>query len=319
VARNFVPLALDTYFRGNSHELAFCQKIGAGGNHLVVATAGGDSLGKGQLKLCKKDLQGPLANYGRLPKEQRTPPLEDPAEATPPKRPVPQPPPGGLIIRGYCSFLRRNAKGTNDRSREYYYKENPDRWAAETQSDLLWLTESEWKSLIPANPKLGDRSDVARAIQKRFYSTIAIDYMDGSVNSLPARDATMTLTVQHADGKTILLRLDGYARLGKEFDDDLRSQPNSRGSEVRVLGTIAYDRSKGAITRFDVVGVGQAWGNRMNYLKREIRLGQYPWMYGIACELVTGDSPQDRIPPYNLLHYNSTGPYFDAVIPENVR
>ena len=307
-----MPLALDTYFRGNSQELAFCQKIGAGGNHVVVATAGGESIGKGQLKLCSKDLQRPLADYRRLPQEQRTPPLEDPVLATPPKRLVPQPPPGGLIVRGYCTFLRRDAKGTNYHSTEYYYRENPDRWAAETQSDLLWLTESEWKSLIPPNPKAGDRNDVARAIQKRFYSTIAIDYMDGSVNALPVRDANMTLTVQHADDKTVLLRLDGYARLGKELDDDLRSQPNNRGSEIRMLGYVDCDRSKHAITRFDVVGVGQAWGNKMNYLKREIRLNQYPWMYGIACELVTGNSPQDRIPPYNLLHYNSTGPYFDT-------
>jgi hypothetical protein len=264
------------------------------------------------LKLCSKDLQRPLADYRRLSQEQRTPPFEDSALATPPKRPMPQPPPGGLIVRGYCTFLRRDGKGTSDRSREYYYKENPDRWAAETQSDLLWLTEPEWKSLIPTSPEVGDRSDVERAIQKRFFSTIAIDYMDGSVNSLPARDATMTLTVQHADDKTILLRLDGYARLGKELDDDLRSQPNSRGSEIRVLGYVGYDRSKQAITRFDVVGVGHAWGNKMNYLKSEIRLGEYPWMYGIACELVTGNSPQDLIPPYNLLHYNSTGPYFDG-------
>jgi hypothetical protein len=264
------------------------------------------------LKLCEKDLKGPLAEYGRLPKEQRTPRLEDPAQATPPKRPVPQPPPGGLIVRGYCSFLRRDDKGTSDRAREYYYKENPDRWAAETQSDLLWLTESEWKSLVPGNPKVGERSEVARAIRKRFFSTIAIEYMDGSVNSLPTRDATMTLTVQRVDEKTVLLRLDGYARLGKELDTDLRAQPNSRGSEVRVLGYVGYDRSKQAISRFDVVGVGQAWGNKMNYLQREIRLDQYPWTYGIACELVTGNSPQDRIPPYNLLHYNSTGPYFDG-------
>jgi hypothetical protein len=43
----------------------------------------------------------------------------------------------------------------------------------------------------------------------------------------------------------------------------------------------------------------------------EIRLDQYPSVYGIACKLVTGHSPQDRIPSYNLLHYNSNGPYFE--------
>ena len=312
VAKHFVPLALDTYFRGNSHELEFCQKVKAGGNHLVVATAGGQILGKEGLKLRKSDLEGVLKEYARLPKEQRTPALEDPDQAQPPKRAVPQPPPKGLIVRGYCTYLRQDEKKQIVRSSEYYYKQNPDRWLVETQSDLLWLTESEGKSLIPADPKPGERSEVAPAIQKRFYSTIGIDYMEGSVNSLPPRKTTMTLTVQRVDDQTIVLRLDGHAQLGKEFDEKLRSEPNSRGCELRILGEVRYDRKKQAIERFDVAGIGRAWGNKMNYVHREIRLDQYPWMYGIAWELVTGETPQDRIPPYNLLHYNSTGPYFES-------
>ncbi len=310
MARHFIPLALDTYFRGNSQEVEFCQKVKAGGNHLVVATAGGQALGKDGLKLCRRDLEPVLREYARLPREQRTPALEDPSLAQPARRPVPQPPPKGLIVRGYCTYLRYDEKGQIVRSREYYYRENPDRWLAETQSDLLWLTESEWQSLIPAAPKPGDRREVAPAIQERFYSTIGIDYMEGSVNSLPPRQTTMALTVQRADDATIVLRLDGSAHLGKEFDEKLRSESNSRGCELRVLGEVRYDRRRQAIDRFDVAGVGRAWGNKMNYTRREIRLEPYPWTYGIAWELVTGDAPQDRIPPYNLLHYNSTGPYF---------
>ncbi len=175
----------------------------------------------------------------------------------------------------------------------------------------MWLTEAERKSLIPPDGVPGDKREVAPAIQKRFYSTIGIDYMEGSVNSLPLRKSTMVLTVQSMDDKTIVLRLDGHAHFGKELDEKLRREPNSRGCELRVLGTVHYDRKKQAITRFDVVGVGRAWGNKMDYLGREIRLDEYPWMYGIACELVTGDAPKDRIPPYNLLHYNSTPPYFE--------
>jgi hypothetical protein len=311
VARHFVALALDTYFRGNSQELEFCQKVRAGGNHVVVATAGGRTIGKEGPKLRQRDLDSALQEYRRLPREQRSHLLEDPARARPAKRAVPLPPRNGLIVRGYCTFLRRDDKGRVVRSPEYYYKENPDRWKTETQSDLLWLTEREWKSLIPANPTAGSRNGVARAIQKRFYSTLAIEYMDGSVNSLPARDKTMTLTVERVDDNRVLQRLDGYARLGKERNDKLRSQPHTRGCEVRVLGFIDYDRKRQAIVRFDIAGIGRAWGNKMDYLNREIRLDQYPWMYGIACELVTGNSSHDRIPPYNLLHYNSTGPYFE--------
>jgi hypothetical protein len=303
VTRHFVPLALDTYFRGNSHELEFCNKVHAGGNHVVVATAAGQILGKGEPKLRKKDLDATLKEFAELPKEQRTPTLADPATAQAAKRPVPKPPVNGLILRGFCTYVRHDEKKEIVRSSEYYYKQNPDRWKVETQSDLLWLTESERKSLIPANPKLGDHHEVAQPIQKRFYSTIGIDYMEGSVSALPTRMSTMTLTVDKMDDQTMIMRLNGYAHLGKAFE----AESKARGSELRLLGTIHYDRKKQAITRFDAVGVGRAWGGRTN----EIRLDQHPWLYGIACELVTRDAPQDLIPPYNMLHYNPTGPYFE--------
>ena len=76
MVRHFIPLALDSYFRGNSQELEFCQKVRAGGNHLVVATAGGRALGKEGLRLRRSDLQPVLEEYARLPREERTPALE---------------------------------------------------------------------------------------------------------------------------------------------------------------------------------------------------------------------------------------------------
>src|SRR5207245_11710130 len=102
VAIQFVPLALDTYFRGNSHELAFCKKVSAGGNHVVSSTAGGQTLGKEGLKLRRSDLESVLQEYARMPKEQRTPALEDAGTAQPPKRAVPLPQANGLIVRGNC-------------------------------------------------------------------------------------------------------------------------------------------------------------------------------------------------------------------------
>jgi hypothetical protein len=267
-------------------------------------------LAKNDLRLREKELAPALAAYARLPKGERTPPLPDASLAKPPQRPVPQPPANGLVLRGYCTYMKRDEQGRFVRSGEYYYKENPDRWMAETQSDLLWLTEAEWKSLIPADPRPGDKSDVASAIQKRFYSTIGIDYMEGSVNSVPLRESTLTLTVEKVNERQLLLRVDGYAQLGKEFGDASRDKPETRGCQVRVRGEISYDRGKQRIDRFDLAGTGRAWGNKMNYVGREVRLADHPWHYGIACELVTGTVPADVIPPYNLLHYNSTPPYF---------
>lgn len=294
--------------------MAFCEKVGAGGNHVVVVTAGGKTVMSQDLRLRQRELSSALEVYRRLPPEERTPPLEDPALARPPQRPVPQPPTSGLIIRGYCTYMRPDVRAGQEgrlvRSREYYYKENPDRWAAETQSDLLWLTEAEWKSLIPADPKIGAKIEVSAAIQKRLYGTLGIDYMEGSVNSLPVRDSTLTLTIETADGAHLLLHVNGHAQLGKAFDDQSREKRESRGCELRIVGEISYDIRQKKIDRCDIAGIGRAWGNKMEYIGREVRLDAYPWHYGIACELVTGHAPADLIPPYNLLHYNSTPPYF---------
>lgn len=287
--------------------------MGAGGNHCVAVTAGGRRLGgKEHLKLRERELGPALDEYRKLPEEERKPKLPDAKDAQPPRRPVPPPPENGLIVRGYCTYLKRDAGGKVVRSQEFYYRQNPDRWPVETQNDFLWLREKEWKSLVPQNPKAGDKLEVAAPIRKRFYGTMAIDYMEGSVNSLAPRETSMTLTVDKMTDERIHLRLDGSALLGKAPGEEDKKEKNSRGSEVRVLGFVEVDRKTGAIDRFDLVGMGRAWGNKMEYVGREVKLDEYPWLYGIACELVKTRTPIDVIPPYNMLHYGgSIQPYFD--------
>ena len=89
-----------------------------------------------------------------------------------------------------------------------------------------------------------------------------------------------------------------------DFEGSAR-EPHSRGCEARVIGRIIFDNRLRRIEAFDLAGVGEAWGNKMEYTRREIRLPGSRWMYGISCELVNGHSPYDRIPPYNMLHYGS--------------
>jgi hypothetical protein len=312
VMAHFIPVALDTYFRGAGDEMEFCQKIKAGGNHMVVATAGGTVLGgKDALRMREKELAKILEDFKALPEDERKPKIDVPADVAPPKRKLPPPPENGLILKGYCTYVRPDESGKIVRSKEWYYRDNPDRWPAETQNDMLWLAEAEWKSLIPADPKKGDRADVDPRIQKRLFCTICIDYMEGSVNALLARETSLTLTVETATPEEISMRLDGTAKLGKELEEKARKEKNTRGSDVRVLGYVTVDRAKNAITRFDIVGLGLAWGNKMEYLHREIRLDAFPWMYGIAVELVTTRRPIDLVPPYNMLHYGSGLKYFD--------
>jgi hypothetical protein len=302
---------LDTYFRGNSHELEFCQSAGAGGNHLVAVTAAGHPIGdgnghRGHVRLLEKDLAPLLTAFRELPDSARKPRLPDPKSATPSKRPVPKAPTNGLVVRGYCTYLKTDERGKAQRAKRLYYQQNPDAWAAETQNDMLWLTEAEWRSLIPKIGATGTEIIVPKEIQRRFFSTIGIDYMEGSVNALPLRESTMTVTFE----KTGQLRIDGYGKMGKAYTDESKKDPRTRGCELSVSGRIHYDPDKNKITAFKLVGIGEAWGNKMEYTRREIGIPGPRWKYGIACELVTGTAPDDLLPPYNMLHYGGKTKYY---------
>jgi hypothetical protein len=260
--------------------------------------------------LRERDLAPLLAEFRSLSESERRPKLES-AEAALPKRPVPRPPEGGLIIRGYCTYMKSGEQGRAERATQYYYKENPDAWAAETQSDMLWLTESEWRSLIPRELEPGARVEVSEAIRRRFFGTIGIEYLEGSVNALPVSESALIITVRRPLLDSRLdLRIEGFGRMGMPQSAASASDSHTRGCEVRVVGRIVYDARQRKIESFDLAGVGEAWGNKMEYTRREVRLPEPRWMYGIACELVTGQSPYDHIPPYNMLHYGGTGNYF---------
>ncbi|MEM7015209.1 MAG: hypothetical protein AAF585_27445, partial [Verrucomicrobiota bacterium] len=280
-----------------------------------ATTAGGRQLGKGKgvrghLRLREEDLGQVLAEFQALRDKERKPTLPDPNEATPPKRPVPKPPASGLIIRGYCAYMKQDDEGKPQRAEQFYYKENPDAWTAETQSDMLWLAEEEWRSLLP-NRSDDSEFEAPPEIQRRLFSTLGIDYMEGSVNALPVRESELTFKpIGENDGGIRALKIEGRAKMGMPLTDQSESKARSRGCEITVFGELRYDVKDWKIVAFNLVGLGEAWGNKMNYTKRAIRIEERPWRYGIACELVTGDSPADLVPPYNLLHYGGGMKYF---------
>jgi len=261
---------------------------------------------RGHVKLSEKDLAPILAHYRTLPDSVRKPKLPDPGTAEPPRRPVPSPPKNGLILRSYCTYLELDENQKPQRAKRLYYQRNPDAWEVETQNDMLWLTEEEWQALLPEGSTGKIKITVPREVQRRFYTTIGIDYMEGSVNALPLRESEMTLTLVK-DGE---LLLDGYGKMGQPFGPGSKTEGHSRGCEIQITGTITYDSKRRKITGIDVAGLGEAWGNKMNYTRREITLPSPKWHYGIACELVPGKQPDELIPPYNMLHYDGKMKYF---------
>ena len=152
--------------------------------------------------------------------------------------------------------------------------------------------------------------EVAAEIQRRIFSTLGIDYMEGSVNALPVRTSELTLQPIGATGGLEVLEVRGHAKLGETMRADTATAGRTRGSEVEIFGKISYDSKARQIKSIEIAGLGIAWGNKMGYTKRAIRIGGDQWRYGIALELVTGREPYDLVPPYNLLHYGGGMKYF---------
>jgi hypothetical protein len=195
------------------------------------------------------------------------------------------PPYGGLIVNVYTRILDHNkdvwCKGTCK-------TEGGDQAAR----DHLWLTKAEWQALIPANPKKGDRSSLPPAVADRILRFHLTDNTRGEPPMWRREDVrlrNLTLTVEEVTPATVRLRLDGSALLATDKD----AAKADRGFDVRLLGNVQYDRAKQRIDRFDVVAVGDHWGE--GGYTGGARPGRQP--LGIAFELAGGKAAADLVPP----------------------
>src|SRR5262249_55390159 len=157
--------------------------------------------------------------------------------------------------------------------------------------DHLWLTTDEVKSLVPADPKPGESLPVPRPIAMRL---VRFHLVDNTRGEPPAwrrddvRSQDLMLTVDSVTKGRIKMTLTGSALLATAAD----LAEAKRGFDAKLFGHLSFDLSKGTFDRFDVVAVGDHWGE--GTFTRNARPGRKP--LGVAIELA-GDKPTDRIPP----------------------
>jgi hypothetical protein len=203
------------------------------------------------------------------------------------------PPPGGLIVKVYTRIL--------DREKDGYCRGTCKTLGGEKAArDHLWLTADEWKSLVPADPKKGDRSPVPPKVAERILRFHLTDNTRGEPPMWRPQDVRsheLTLTVEEVTPAAVLLRLEGSALLATDPDP----AKADRGFDVRLAGQIRYDRAKQAIDRFDVVAVGDHWGE--GPFTRRARPGRQP--LGVAFELADARSAADLVPPQAAREVNA--------------
>jgi hypothetical protein len=214
------------------------------------------------------------------------------ARCTPPER--------GLVIATFVRNLKRDPAGRLARitAEDLKHKTAYPDWNpvyAEPARYNLWLTESEWRSLLPPHPAKGAVFPVADAIRRRIFRFHLADGtygLPGHWKKEHLRRESLTLTVE-ATAPVLRLRLDGDAAMATGDESD----SSSHGFEAKLSGIVEYDPEKETVTRFDLVAAGDCRGGDWEG-GRFKRPGRAP--LGVAFRLTTGAGAVDRVPP--LVH-----------------
>jgi len=246
-----------------------------------------------------------LESYRKLPESDRKPPLEDRGTykmawyATNVSAP-----PGALVVNVYNRPLKRvgpgNYRGAKGKDIDLT-SEFGGRGALEGDGevhgpgrDTLWLTEKEWRSFIPQDPREGQRVSVAENVRRRIFLLYTQNQVSQTDNlpwrSKSLRSGELTLTVERATPAQVLLRLEGFAFLedAEQMVDAQRTGQKGLPAAPRVsydarfLGKVAYDPAQKRIERFDVVALGDFKGTWMYAYKADPAVP-----LGIAFELET--------------------------------
>jgi hypothetical protein len=308
---------------------------GAGGN-LECLTASGIRLGSfyaaGGTEHNRRDLRGVLAKWQSLPESQRQPgavqvepagPVADNIRAI-------MPPPDAMILRTYHRLLTRDPDASVRKARrsdypllsaeETWLTHFGERW--EAQPDFMWIRESEWRAIVRPNPRQGDRYPLLDAVADRMTRAHLILGMAYGECGICSRDmvraSTLDVTVTDVTAGVVQLRLEGSVALGADFATserlDRKGQREGKsvqGFEPKVLGHLTWDRKGEVFTRFDVIALGDAYGTPSGDHHFNYRPGRYP--VGISMELVSGQTPAERVPPRAAVIYDTPNPaYFDT-------
>jgi hypothetical protein len=178
------------------------------------------------------------------------------------------------------------------------------------QRSTLWLTEAECKSLIPQNPRKGDTVQVPAKLAKRIWlfglQAESLWVVEGGWLPDSVREGELKLAVEEVTPQAVRVRVHGSVLLvGKGGHLKVENR-----YDTRLEGMLLYDRSQKAISRWDMVALGDWTGEWFtNGAGWQEARANAPVRLGFSFELDRSDYeiPERRRPPGFVLDYTFRG------------
>jgi hypothetical protein len=202
----------------------------------------------------------------------------------------PAPPPGGLVLKAFARGLERDGAALKA------YRHPRAHLSQEPGRDHLWLTAAEVKSLVPAEPRKGERYAMPAPLADRLCRRYLIDLVRIGGEGGPRRPENVLaqelwLTVEAVSAKEVRLRLTGSARFVTHGEEHGVVGRKGRVDEFELLGHLTYDRQAAAFTRFDAVALSPTG--------HFDQIGKKLAPLGVSFTLTPAEAPGDRVRPHS--------------------
>jgi hypothetical protein len=258
-----------------------------GGNQIQITTATGKVLGAPKDNWDSNIDKG-MKEFEALPEHERKP------KVTPAGRVYRlPPPPNGLVLRVYTRGLEKSEDRGLRRIEQY------SKTYRGPQRDFLWLTEQEWRSLVPQTTAPGERVSVPGPVATRLFCHHLVNNtvgLAGVMSPSNVRRSEITLVVEDVSASEVRLRVEGEAVVANHEED---AKATIRG-RFAIEGRGVIDRAKGAFSRLEMVALGDLVSDappRQSFLEQG---GRQSLTLGVAFEIATPGSVGYGSVPYGL-------------------
>jgi hypothetical protein len=302
----------DKYKKGHERQVP--------GTTLWVVTSAAQTVPAKKAKITKDGFAGLLRQvadmYAQLPESERKPaqPITDD------NRPMPLPPAGGLILTIYDVPILPAEDG--------FCSGGGSRGVPGPQRQSLWLTEAEWKSLLPDNPRPELTVDVSPRLVKRIclfgMRSATCWHVEHFWDPDSVRQGEIKLTTLEVTESSVKMRVHGSVLLVKK--SGIKTRPDSKIDtppdledryDARIEGLLTYDPRHKKITRWEMVALGDHQGAYWPNVggKTSCNFTKDPVAIGFSFELDQGDyelpAERRRQAPYLVAH-TFKGPHRQA-------